>query len=119
MVLFGQHAVGGADLCGGAAAVQTERGVMIGFSRLQFPESLRGRGVAGGFASDRRFFWRRQKLGAFEQPAEIFFAGDLHGPFLGGEAGHGFIFHLQPFEPDDADILRALLPGLALAEFHD
>lgn len=70
------------------------------------------------FWRDHRF-GRRQQLRRFEQTAEIFFAGDLQRAFFGGEAGHGFVFHFEPFEPDDADVLRALLPDLALAEFHE
>jgi len=129
MVLLGQHAVGGADLREGAAAVEAERGVIIGFSALQFP-SLTGRRSGVSFIARRRSnektlvfwrdhrFWRRQQLRRFEQAAKIFFAGDLQRAFFGGEAGHGFVFHFKPFEPDDADVLRALLPDLALAQFH-
>ena len=56
---------------------------------------------------------------AFEQAAKIFFAGDLDRAFFGREAGHGFIFHFEAFEPDDAEILLTLFPSLALAEFHE
>ena len=130
MVLLGEQPVGGADLRERAAAVEAERGVMIGFSALQFP-SLTGRRRGASFIARRRSNWespdfwrdhrfgRRQQLRRFEQAAEIFFAGDLQRAFLGGEAGHGFVFHFEPFEPDDADVLRALLPDLALAEFHE
>ncbi len=52
---------------------------------------------------------------AFEQAAEILFAGDVERPFFIGEVEHGFVFHLQPFQPDDADIFLALFPDLALA----
>jgi hypothetical protein len=129
-VLLGEQPVGGADLREGAAAVEAERGVMIDFRALQFP-SLTGRRRGASFIARRRRngetldfwpdhrFWRRQQSGLLEQAAEIFFAGDLQRAFLGGEAGHGFIFHFEPFEPDDADVLRALLPDLALAEFHE
>jgi len=55
---------------------------------------------------------------AFEQAAEIFFAGDDFRAFLAGEAGRGFVFHLEPFEAHDADVFRALFPDLALAKFH-
>jgi len=55
---------------------------------------------------------------AFEQAAEIFFAGDVFCPFFAGEAGHGFIFHFEPFEANDADVFPALFPDLALAQFH-
>ena len=129
MVLLGQQPVGGADLRERAAAVEAERGVMIDFRALQLP-SLTGRRRGVSFIVRRRRngktldfwrdhrFWRRQQLRRFEQAAEIFFAGDLQRAFLGGEAGHGFIFHFEPFEPDDADVLLALLPDLALAQFH-
>ena len=55
---------------------------------------------------------------AFEQAAEILFAGDDLCASLAGEAGHGFVFHLKPFEADDADVFRALFPDLALAKVH-
>jgi len=55
---------------------------------------------------------------AFEQAAEIFFAGDAHHAFFVGEIGHGFVFHFEPFEAHDADVFLALFPDLALAEFH-
>ena len=119
MVLFGQHPVGGADLFGGAAAVETEGRVMIGFSRVQFPESLGRSGRALVLARGQNLFCGRQQMCAFEQAAKIFFAGDLRGPFLRGQADHGFIFHLQALQAHDADIVLALFPGLALAEFHE
>ena len=55
---------------------------------------------------------------AFEQAAEIFLAGDDLGAGFAGQAGMGFIFHFQPFKPDDADELTVLFPDLGLGEFH-
>ena len=55
---------------------------------------------------------------AFEQAAEIFFAGDGFRAGLAGEAGQGFVFHFEPFQPHDADIFLALFPDLALLQFH-
>ena len=55
---------------------------------------------------------------AFEQAAEIFFAGDVLRAFFAGEVNHGFVFHLESFEPHDADVFLVLFPDLALAEFH-
>ena len=118
MVLFGQHPVGGADLFGGATLVKPERGVVIGFSRMQFPESLGRGGRALVLARGRNLFDGRQQVRAFEQAAEIFFAGDLRCAFLRRQADHGFIFHLEAFEAHDPDIVLTLFPGLALAEFH-
>ena len=63
-------------------------------------------------------FIHRQQFGAFEQAAEIFFAGDDFRAGLAGEAGMGFIFHFQPFEADDADELSVFFPDLGLGEFH-
>ena len=119
MVLFGQHPVGGAYLFGGAAAVEAERGVVIGFSRMQFPKLLGGSGRALGLARGQNLFSRRQQVGTFEQAAEIFFTGDLRGTFLRGKADHRFVFHLQARQAHNANILLTLLPGLALAEFHE
>ena len=119
MVVVGQHAVGGANLGGGAAAVESERGVVIGCSRLQLPKLFCRSGRAITLARGRNLFGGRQQVRPFEQPAEIFFTGDLDRAFLGGEADHGFIFHLQALQAHDANILRTLFPGLALAEFHE
>ena len=129
MVLLGEQPVGGADLREGAVAVEAERGVMIDFSALQSP-SLTSRRSGVSFIARRRRnlkaldfwrdhrFWRRQQSGLLEQAAEIFFAGDLQRAFLGGEAGHGFIFHFEPFQPHDAKIFLTLFPDLALSQLH-
>jgi len=63
-------------------------------------------------------FGRHQQAGLFQQAAEIFFAGDVPGAFFAGEADQGFVFHLEPFQPHDADIFLALFPDLALLQFH-
>ena len=55
---------------------------------------------------------------ALEQAAEIFFARDVLRAGFAGETRVGFVFHFQPFEADDADELRILLPDLTLAKFH-
>ena len=69
------------------------------------------------FVTQRREFYR-QELCPFQEAAEIFLAGDVLGAFFIGEAEQGFIFHLQPFQPHNADIFLALFPDLALAQFH-
>ena len=45
MMLAGEQAVGAADLRGGAAAVEAQRGVMVGFGVLQLRE-ITGRKVS-------------------------------------------------------------------------
>ena len=55
---------------------------------------------------------------AFEQAAEIFFAGDDFRAGFAGEAGMGFVFHFQPFEADDADELSVFFPDLGLGKSH-
>ena len=55
---------------------------------------------------------------ALEQSAEILFAGHGFPASLAGEAIQRFVFHFEPFQPDDADILSVLFPDLTLAEFH-
>ena len=117
MKLLGQHAVGGADLRERAAAVEAERGVVVGNRTLQADNLLRD-GVHVSFIDGRSIFAGRQQLRAFEQAAEIFFAGDDFRVGLAGEAGMGFIFHFQPFEADDADELSVFFPDLGLGEFH-
>jgi len=117
MKLLGQHAVGGADLRERAAAVEAERGVVVGNRTLQADNLLRD-GVQVSFIDGRSIFAGGQQLRAFEQAAEIFFAGDDFRAGLAGEAGMGFIFHFQPFEADDADELSVFFPDLGLGEFH-
>ena len=55
---------------------------------------------------------------AFEQAAEIFFAGDDFFAGFAGQVIHGFVFHFEPFQPDQTDVFSVLLPDLSLAEFH-
>jgi hypothetical protein len=69
-------------------------------------------------SGQRRWFAGGQQMRAFEQAAEIFFAGDGFGAGLAGEAVQRFIFHLEPFESHDADVVSVLFPDLTLAEFH-
>jgi hypothetical protein len=64
------------------------------------------------------FLRRLEQMRAFEQAAEIFFAGDNFRAFLVAEVGHGFVFHFEPFEADDADVFPTLFPDLALAQIH-
>jgi hypothetical protein len=63
-------------------------------------------------------FLGRQQAGLFQQPAEIFFAGNQFPAILGVEAGHGFVFHLEPLQAHDADVFLALFPDLALLQLH-
>src|SRR5579863_372493 len=56
--------------------------------------------------------------GAFEQPAEILFAGVLVLAVGELEIGGGFVTHLKPLEVNDAHKFVAALPDLALLEFH-
>ena len=118
MKLLGQRAVGGANLRERAAAIEAERGVVIGNRTLQADNLLRD-GVHVSFIDGRRLFVTGQQLRAFEQAAEIFFAGGLRGAFLGGEADHGLVFHREPRQLHDAEILSVFFPDLALAKFHD
>src|SRR5665213_4274935 len=119
-MLLGEQPVGGAYLRRRAAAVQAEHGVMIFSSALQFPKNLPGAGIGGSFmAAGRELFAARQQVCALEQPAKIFFTGDLPRAFPGREAGHGFVFHLKAFKTDDAEVLSVFFPDLALAKFHE
>ena len=71
------------------------------------------------------FGWRwkpgwflREQGGAFEQAAEIFFAGVLMLAVGELEVRGGFVADFEPFEVDDADEFLAALPDLALLKFH-
>ena len=57
-------------------------------------------------------------MSLLEQAAEILFAGDVPCAGFAGEAGQGFVFHFEAFQPHDADIFRALFPDLTLTQFH-
>ena len=118
MMLAGECAVGAADLRGGAAAVEAERGVMVGFNALQSPSLTGGCGGVTLIAPGRWFFPDGEQLGLLEQPAEILFARLVQRAFLVAEVGHGFICHGEPFQLHDADIFLARFPNLTLAEFH-
>lgn len=113
MKLFGECAIGGADLRKRAAAVEAERGVVIGNRTLQADNLLRD-SVHVSFIDDRRFFSGGQELRAFEQTAEIFFARNYLRAGFAGETGMGFVFHFQTFEADDADELSVFFPDLGL-----
>jgi hypothetical protein len=60
----------------------------------------------GGFGEDQR--------GAFEQTAEIFFAGVMMRAAGELETGAGLVADFEAFQLDDADIFRAAFPDLAL-----
>ena len=67
---------------------------------------------------EQKCWFAGEQLCAFEESAEILFAGDVQRALLAGEDKHGFVFHFQPLEPDDPEILAALFPNLTLAQFH-
>ncbi len=56
---------------------------------------------------------------ALEQAAEVFLAGQGFYAGLAGQTIRRFVFHLQPFQPHDADVVSVLFPDLTLAKFHD
>jgi hypothetical protein len=55
---------------------------------------------------------------AFEQAAEIFFAGVPIPAVSELGIGRGLVTYCEPFELDDADIFTAAFPDLALTQFH-
>src|ERR1035438_10269707 len=60
----------------------------------------------------------RQQGGPFQQPAEILFAGVLMRAVGEPKIGGGLVTDLEPLEVDDADVLFATFPDLALLQFH-
>lgn len=73
----------------------------------------------------RRLFRRREEnlhvrhqSRALEQAAEFFFGDRVVRPPFGVRAGHRLVFHRQPLQPDDAEILAARFPNLALLQLH-
>jgi hypothetical protein len=65
-----------------------------------------------------RSFGGQEQSGLFEQAAEIFFAGDVPAACLAVNARHGFIFHFEPFQANDAEVFFFPFPDLSLAQFH-
>jgi hypothetical protein len=61
---------------------------------------------------------RGDEGGAFEQAAEIFFAGVLVAAAGELGIGGGLVTDLETFEVNDADVFRAAFPNLALSQFH-
>jgi hypothetical protein len=53
-----------------------------------------------------------------EQAAEILLAGDVLCALPAGGVGQGFVFHFEPFQPHDTDVILALFPELALTQLH-
>ena len=88
---------------------------MNGHRRFRKRSGRCHRGLNRGWV---RCFDQLQQAGLFQQAAEIFFAGDVPGAGLAGEADQGFVFHFEPFQPHDADVFLALFPDLALLQFH-
>lgn len=64
----------------------------------------------GGFGEDQG--------GAFEQAAEIFFAGVPVRAAGELEIGGGLVADFEALKLDDADIFRTAFPDLALPQFH-
>lgn len=42
----------------------------------------------------------------------------MMGPLAGGEILESLVFHFQPFQMEDVEIKVALVPNLALLQFH-
>lgn len=71
-----------------------------------------------GGKSQRVNFGGRQKYGALQQAAEFLLGDVVMRALPGGEIVHGFVFHVQPLQTHDAQILVAVFPNLALSQFH-
>ena len=114
MILLDEEPIGRADLRGSAVWVETEGGVMIDVSALQF-SSLWRRRVGVSFIACGGSWRRPEEFGLFEQPAEFFFADRVMRSLFGVHAGGEFVFHFEPLQPHDAKIFLALLPNLRLS----
>jgi hypothetical protein len=62
--------------------------------------------------------FRREQCGALEHPAKIFLARMLMFAVGELEIGGGLVADLKPLEMDNADVIRATFPNLALLKFH-
>ena len=95
--------------------IETEDGVVINFSVLQFPSLLTRRVGVSFIACGGSVRWS-EEFGLFYQPAEFLFADRLMRSLFGGQARGGLVFHFQPLQPHDAKIFLALLPNLSLSQ---
>lgn len=69
------------------------------------------------FITCHRILRRREEFGAFDQPAKFFLAGADVDSLLGVVGGCGFVFHHEPFQSDNAEIVGADFPDLGLSKF--
>jgi len=63
-------------------------------------------------------FFERHQVGGFQEAAEILLADVMEGPFAGGEALDGLVFHFQALQVQDAKIFLAAFPDLILLQLH-
>ncbi len=52
------------------------------------------------------------------EAAKFFFAGVMMASCAGGEVFEGLVFHFQTLQMEDEEIEVALIPNLALLQFH-
>jgi len=71
------------------------------------------------WASSKRLFRiRGDQDGTFDQPAKVLLGHMMVDSFPGVQAGDGFVFHFKTFQMNNPEELVALLPDLALLQFH-
>ena len=63
-------------------------------------------------------FFGGEEGGVFDEAAEFFFADVMVGAFAGRQVLESLVLHLESFEVDDAQVEVALVPDLALCQFH-
>jgi hypothetical protein len=63
-------------------------------------------------------FFGREQSGVLYEAAEFFFADVMVMSLAGGEVFEGLVFHFQPLQMQDVEVEVALIPDLALLQFH-
>jgi hypothetical protein len=63
-------------------------------------------------------FGGSEEDGVLYEAAEFFFADVMMGALAGGEILEGFVFHFQSLEVNDLEVNGAVIPNLALLQFH-
>jgi hypothetical protein len=63
-------------------------------------------------------FLGAEESGVFDEAAEFFFADVMVRAFAIAKIVEGLVLHFQSFEVKDEKILVALIPDLALLQFH-
>lgn len=63
-------------------------------------------------------FFGSEQSGVFYEAAEFLFADVMVGTLAGGEIFEGLVLNFQSLQMEDEEVKVALIPDLALLQFH-